>query len=324
MHRRPALNALASILDVAIGQLGERLESRERERQCLHQIESAIPLVSAQLEESVKLAKLYAREALRTCEQKLFEAATTVSASAAAWVAQSGVGAWSEVEYPLRAAWMALPRELLNAVGNERSKFQDEAQRALQMALTPSTTAAPTNTVIAFSGLWTTPEFGEELQAFAALSLEPLFLNLGKRCEEVLARDRTRSEAEPADDFPAVLHEPDRREGFLSRIATQVANLTTAPLDDRLRTLVMASLEAIVSPRFSRLIETLTRSTEGRAKADVTATMATLKGELATVRATFDSRQNWDAAYRELLELRAGIEAVGPSHDPGVSGVRSR
>jgi hypothetical protein len=299
-HEWPALDALNHVLDTATGQLGERLAVREREFNVLREIEAQLPLALAHLEEEVKLARLSVRDTLRAAEERLFEAGFALASSAVAWISRTGVGAWSDVEHPLRSAWDALLAAAGTVLDAERLRFQEEALRiASKIGAARETVGLAGDSSLALSASWSTKEFEDALKSAGKADLDPLFKALHKE-----SQDAIKSEQE----------ETEKRRSVVNRIGSSLRHLAAGPLDDRLRTRVNADLEAIVRSRLGTLTEAASMAAESGARADAAAATAAMKERVVAFRTLLEDRHAWGTAYGELLELRAWAGGADRSH----------
>jgi len=289
-HEGPALDALNRVLDTATGQLGERLAVREREFNVLREIEAQLPLALAHSEEEVKLARLSVRDTLRTAEEKLFEAGFALASSAVAWISRGGVGAWSDVEHPLRAAWDALLATAGMALDKERLRFQEEVLRiALKIDAAREAVGLAGDSSLALSASWSTKDFDDALKSVGKADLDPLFEALHKECQDAIKRAKEETE----------------KKRVVSRFGSRLQHFAAGPLDDRLRTRVNADLEAIVRARLARLTDAASTAAEGGARADAAAATVAMKERVAAFRTALEERHAWGTAYGELLGLRA-------------------
>jgi hypothetical protein len=299
-HEGPALDALNRVLDSATGQLGERLAVREREFNVLREIEAQLPLALAHSEEEVKLARLSVRDTLRVAEEKLFEAGFALASSAVAWISRAGVGAWSDVEHPLRAAWDALLVAAGAVLDAERLRFQEEALRiASKIGAAREAVGFAGDSSLALSTSWSNKEFDDALKSAGKADLDPLFKALHKECQDAIKREK---------------EEAEKRKGVINRIGSSLQHLAAGPLDDRLRTRVNADLEAIVRTRLGTLAEAASTAAESGARADAAAATASMKERVVAFRTSLEDRHAWGTAYGELLELRAWAGGGSRSH----------
>jgi hypothetical protein len=291
LHEGPALDALSRVLETATGQLGERLAIREREFNILREIEAQLPLALARSEEEVKLARLSIRDTLRAAEEKLFEAGFALASAAVAWISRAGIGAWSDVEHPLRASWEALLEVVDNVLDLERLRFQEEASRiASKIGLARAAVGLAERNALEMSTSWSTRDFAEALKSARQADLDPLFKALHQECQDAVKRGE---------------EETERRKGVISRIGSSLHHLSVGPLDDRLRTRVHADLEAIVRVRLGTVIEAASKAAEDGARGDAATATGAMKGQVVDLRALLEDRHAWGTAYGELLELRA-------------------
>lgn len=290
-HVGPAIDALNRVLDAATGKLGERIATREREFNVLREIEAQLPLALAHSEEEVKLARLSVRDSLRSAEEKLFEAGFALASSATAWISRLGVGAWSDVEYPLRAAWEALLAAAGAVLDGERVRFQGEALRiASKIDAAREAVGLVGDTSLVLSASWSNKDFDDVLRSAEKADLDPLFEALHKECQDAIKREKDESE---------------KRKSVVNRIGSSLQHLAAGPLDDRLRTRVNADLEAIVRTRLGTLTEAASTAAELAARADAAAATAAMKKRVLAFRSSLEERHSWGTAYGELLELRA-------------------
>ena len=165
-HEWPATDALIRVLDTATAQLGERLAVREREFNVVREIEAQLPLALAHSAEEVKLARLSVRDTLRGPEEKLFEAGFELVSSAVTWISRKGVGAWSDVGHPLRAAWDALLDAGSKVLDAERVRFQAEALRiASKIGAAREAVGLAGDISLALRASWSTKDFDDALKS---------------------------------------------------------------------------------------------------------------------------------------------------------------
>jgi hypothetical protein len=300
-HERPVLDALNRVLDAAIGQLGERLTVREREFNLLCEVEAQLPLALAHLEEEVKLVRLSVRDTLRAAEEELFEVGFALASSAVAWISRAGVGAWSDVERPLRAAWGALLAVAGTALDTERLRFQEEALRvASKVDAAREAVGLTRDSSLALSASWSTKDFDDALKSAGKADLDPLFKALHKECQDAIKREK---------------EDTEKRKSVVNRIGSSLQHLAAGPLDDRLRTRVNADLEATVRTYVGILIDAASIAAECGARADAAAATSAMEKRVGAFRASLEDRHAWGTAYGELLELRAW---VGGSRNHGI------
>ena len=300
LHERPALDALNRVLETATGQLGERLAVREREFNVLREIEAQLPLALARSEEEVKLARLSVRDTLRAAEEKLFEAGFALASAAVAWISRGGIGAWSDVEHPLRASWEALLEVADKVLDVERPRFQNEASRiASKIGLARVAVGLAERNALEMSTSWSTRDFAEALKSARKADLDPLFKALHQECQNAVKREG---------------EETEKRKSVISRIGSSLHHLSVGPLDDRLRTRVHADLEAIVRVRLSTVIEAASKAAEDGARGDAATATVAMKGQIVDFRALLEDRHAWGTAYGELLKLRAWAGGGSRSH----------
>jgi hypothetical protein len=299
-HEGPALDALNRVLENASGQLGERLAVREREFNALREIEAQLPLALAHSEEQVKLARLSVRDSLRVAEEKLFEAGFALASSAVAWISQVGVGAWSDVEQPLRAAWDRLLSTAGTVLDAERLRFQEEALRIVsKIGAAREAVGLTGDSSLALSASWSTKEFDDALKFAGKADLDPLFKALYQEAQNTIKLE---------------MEETEKRKSVVNRIRSSVQHLASGPLDDRLRTRVNADLEAILRTRLGALIDAASTAAVSGARADAAAATAAMRERVVTFRAALENRHAWGTAYGELLELRAWAGGGFRSH----------
>ena len=290
-HEGPALDALNRVLDTATGQLGERLTVREREFNVLREIEAQLPLALAHSDQEVKLACLSVRDSLRAAEANLYEAGFSLASSAVAWVSRVGVGAWSDVEYPLRTAWNTLITVASKVLDVERLRCQEEALRlASKIETARESVGLIEDSALMLSASWCTADFDDAVKSVEETDLEPLFTSLQTLCQDAIEREK---------------EDAQKQKSAVNRIGSRLQHLTASPLDDRLRTRVNADLEAIVRTRLSTLIDAASKAVEDAARADAAVANAAMKERVVAFRASLEDRHDWGTAYGELLELRA-------------------
>jgi hypothetical protein len=299
-HEGPAVDALNRVLDTATGQLGERIAAREREFNVLREIEAQLPLALAHSQEEVKLARLSVRDVLRAAEEKLFEAGFALASSAVAWISRSGVGAWSDVEHPLRVAWESLLAAAGAVLDGERVRFQGEALRIVsKISAAREAVSLAGDTSLVLSTSWSNKDFDDALRSAEKADLDPLFKALHKESQDAIKREKDESE---------------KRKSVVNRIGSSLQHLSAGPLDNRLRTRVNADLEAIVRARLGTLTEAASVAAELAARADAAVATAAMKERVLAFRSSLEERHAWGTAYGELLELRAWAGGGSGSH----------
>lgn len=299
-HEGPTLGALNKVLDIATGQLSERLIMREREFNLLREVEAQLPLALAHSEEEVKLARLSVRDTLRVAEEKLFGAGFALASFAVAWISRAGVGAWSDVEYTLRAAWDALLAAASTVLDTERLRFQEEVLRlASKIGAAREAVGLAKGSSIALSTSWSTKDFDDALKSARNADLDPLFKVLHQECQDAIKREK---------------EETEKRKSVVNRISSSLQHFAAGPLDDRLRTRVNADLEAIVRTHLGTLIDAASMAAEGGARADAAVVTSAMKEHAAAFRRSLEDRHAWGTAYGELLELRAWASIGSKSH----------
>ncbi len=298
-HEGPARDALAMLLDASMAKLGERLAVREREYSILQDIEAQVPLAVAYAEEEVRLSRLSVRDGLRAAEEKLFEAGFALVSSATAWIARGGVGAWSDVEQPLRTAWTTLLETSGGALDVQRLRFQAEGHRiARKISTARELVGLPAVAPVHFSGSWSNPQFEKALASAAACDLGPLFLAFQKECAEVVKLNRRHA---------------DEQSGK-SRAGAGSNRSGPNGLDNRRRTLIHADLEAIVSMRLEALLEAASAAAEETGRIDAATLASAMKDQVSQLRTTLDDRHAWGASYGTLIELRSWVGSRTPGH----------
>lgn len=299
-HEGPARQALTIVLDAAAEQLGDRIAVRNREFSTLQEIEAQQPLALAHADEEVKLARLSVRDALGAAEEALYETGFALASSAVAWVARGGVGDWSDVEQPLRAAWDDLVDAATQALDTERQRFQSEAIRiAGKIESARETVGLATEEAPAFSTSWTTPAFDAAVESAKNVNLQPLFTALEKECRDAVEKDK---------------EDAEERKGVVNRIGSSLQHLASRPLDDRLRTRVHADLEAIVQARLETLVEAASSAAHGGAKGDAAVAADAIRDRILAFRTSLEERHAWGTAYGTLLELRSWVSGGLRSH----------
>lgn len=290
-HKRPLFGALSDILDAAVGQLAERVAVRDREFSVLSEVEAQFSLAFAHFEEVVKLARLSVRDTLRAEEEKLFETAFGVASSAVAWVSRGGLGAWSDVEQPLRAAWDTLLIVTTRTIEAERLRFQEEISRIVaKVGVARMTVGLPGDISLPLGHSWSTKEFDEALASIEGVDLNPLFEALYKESQDALTCQE---------------EEVGKHESVVTRIGSSFKQFAATPLDERLRTRTIADLEAIVKARLERLSEAASTAVASSARTDATVATTAIKEQVLALRASLDERHAWGTAFSELLELRS-------------------
>jgi hypothetical protein len=253
------------------------------------------------LEEEVKLVRLSVRDTLRAAEEELFEVGFALASSAVAWISRAGVGAWSDVERPLRAAWGALLAVAGTALDTERLRFQEEALRvASKVDAAREAVGLTRDSSLALSASWSTKDFDDALKSAGKADLDPLFKALHKECQDAIKREK---------------EDTEKRKSVVNRIGSSLQHLAAGPLDDRLRTRVNADLEATVRTYVGILIDAASIAAECGARADAAAATSAMEKRVGAFRASLEDRHAWGTAYGELLELRAW---VGGSRNHGI------
>ena len=299
-HQRASLTALSRVLGDASRQLGERLAARERELNVLRVFESQVPLVTAHLEEEVKLARLSVGDALRTSEGRLFESASTLASVAAAWVSRAGIGEWSDIESPLRTEWNELLETAAGVVDAERLRFQEEIARvASKIDKARELVGLLQSHDVPVLTTWSTAEFEDGLDALRKVSLRPLFDTLRRQCQEAV--NEQRSAASPT-------------QRVVRRIQSGLQQLAKPPLSSRLHDRIVEQLEALVSARLKTLLEAALEAAEEGARQDLGRATVALRQALLDLRSELAERYAWEGAYGELQELSASVGRTLSAH----------
>lgn len=185
-HRRPALRALATLVEVAAAQLEGRVEIRRRELARLRELRSRQGPVAGHLHREADLARRHALDAIRTAEQQLTQVSFVVGRRAVEWTedGSDGVTPWESVVQPLREAWRAFRRQAEQAVPDACAGFRAECEQVLsddrRAAATLNVGGLPSPL---WAGQWSTAEIEEALAALDRCDLDGMLHRL-RRCAE--------------------------------------------------------------------------------------------------------------------------------------------
>lgn len=299
-HAKPARQALASVLATAIGQLSERIAHRDRDYAQLGASEAKVPLAQAHAQQQTNLARLDARDRLRGAEDNLFAAIQDQSAAAQGWVSRLGIGDWEDVEQPLREAWETFCANVATALPTSKSSFQREsfrlweASQADRRSLEADETAAPS-----LAESWKSPEYNRRLDAVINTNVEPLFAWMHEECKEEIELLKQQEKS-------------DR--GIRQRIGEGIRGVTSTPLGERISIQLHADLQAIIGPRFEKLLDAVSIAATEGAEHDLATLSDALKSGSKDLRQTIENRHAWDEAYGELLNLSTWAARTSGHH----------
>ncbi|MFI1176701.1 hypothetical protein [Streptomyces melanogenes] len=185
-HRRPALRALATLVDTAAAQLEGRVEIRRRESARLAELRNRQEPVAGHLHREAGLARMRALDAIRTAEQQLTRVSFVVGRCAVEWAEDGaeGVTPWASVVQPLREAWRVFRRQAEQAVPDACAGFRAECEQALgddRRAAAMLNVGEPPSPL--WAGQWTTAELEEALTALDRCDLDGMLHRL-RHCAE--------------------------------------------------------------------------------------------------------------------------------------------
>jgi len=292
--RRPAIQALDLVLADAADQLADRVAARDAEFADLLALLAQSASANTYLAEQVKLSRVRALDPVRSAETGLTTAVLGLPEAAAAWLANDGLGAWSDVEHDLRAAWERLLAAAEVTLDAAREKFAAEVaglaeaytEAAERLGMPPL--PAPE---LGEAGSWATAETGKALAALSAADFDPLLLKV-----ENLSREELRKHDRSQTSNPIEL---------AGRAVSAVQDYVSSDFTESLRMHMSGGLEAVLRLRLDTLLAAYGIAAQEGAGRDLRAASDWFAQAGAQLRAGLEQRHAWGSAYGELLELRA-------------------